>query len=139
MKDEGAFARLTCSPTLAKGTSMDTPEQTPDTSGALSTIDIMSAVNDLCDRFERAWQSGHRPDVNDWIPESRALRRAALVELVLLDLEHRLRRQTGSRRGLLCTVSGAAHDHDSARRLLEAESRYVSEAQIGCIGPDFGK
>jgi serine/threonine-protein kinase len=44
----------------------------------------------LLERFEEAWRSGGRPAVEDYLPVG-AGRRAALVELVHLDLEYRLR------------------------------------------------
>jgi eukaryotic-like serine/threonine-protein kinase len=47
-------------------------------------------VDDLCDRFERAWQAGGRPKIEDYLvahdaPEYRVL----LEELIRLDVEYR--------------------------------------------------
>src|SRR5690242_15255242 len=44
----------------------------------------------LLDRFEDAWRGGGRPALEDYLPGG-AGRRAALVELIHLDLEYRLR------------------------------------------------
>ena len=57
--------------------------------------DIQLAADALCDRFERAWQDGSKPDLASWVPAPGALegelRSAALPELVLLDMEYRFR------------------------------------------------
>jgi WD40 repeat protein len=55
-------------------------------------------LDDLLDRFERAWRSGEPPDIEEFLPaqtderssENSAYRRA-LVELVMVDLWHRWR------------------------------------------------
>jgi serine/threonine protein kinase len=41
--------------------------------------------------FEDAWQRGSRPSVEDYLPADESLRGAVLVELVLTELEYRLR------------------------------------------------
>jgi serine/threonine protein kinase len=42
-------------------------------------------------RFEAAWQRGPRPSVEDYLPPDEPLRRSILIELVLTDLEFRLK------------------------------------------------
>jgi tetratricopeptide (TPR) repeat protein len=49
-------------------------------------------VQQLADRFEDAWQSGERPSLRSYLPEQGVLRHAALLELVITDLEYRQRR-----------------------------------------------
>jgi tetratricopeptide (TPR) repeat protein len=45
----------------------------------------------LCERFEKAWQGGVRPAIEDYLPPAGPARRPALVELVQIDLEVRLK------------------------------------------------
>jgi tetratricopeptide (TPR) repeat protein/tRNA A-37 threonylcarbamoyl transferase component Bud32 len=45
----------------------------------------------LLKRFDRAWQVGSRPVIEDYLPADLDGRQAVLVELVHADLEHRLR------------------------------------------------
>ncbi|HVS38223.1 MAG TPA: hypothetical protein VMS17_21870 [Gemmataceae bacterium] len=57
------------------------------------TLAIAEKVDALCDRFEEAWRRGERPNLDAWLPADGPLRRAALAELVRVELEHR--RQAG--------------------------------------------
>ena len=45
----------------------------------------------LLDRFEEAWRGGLRPAIEDYLPGGGVDRRTALVELVQVDLEYRMR------------------------------------------------
>jgi tetratricopeptide (TPR) repeat protein/predicted Ser/Thr protein kinase len=45
----------------------------------------------IVERFEQAWQRGQRPAIADFLPADQALRGAVLTELVLTDLECRLK------------------------------------------------
>jgi WD40 repeat protein len=53
--------------------------------------DIPSGLDDLVFAFEEAWQRGQRPTIDDYLPREGALRWTALVELVHIDLEYRLK------------------------------------------------
>src|SRR4051812_7474346 len=46
-------------------------------------------------RFEAAWNSGAKPDIDDFLPQEPVLRQVVLVELVHVDLE--LRSKVGER------------------------------------------
>jgi tetratricopeptide (TPR) repeat protein/tRNA A-37 threonylcarbamoyl transferase component Bud32 len=46
---------------------------------------------DLLQRFEAAWQQGHPPAIDDFLPTAEVERRLALVPLLSRDLEYRLR------------------------------------------------
>jgi serine/threonine protein kinase len=48
-------------------------------------------LEQIIDRFEQAWQRGEHPALDDYLPPGEAERRAALVELVQIDLERRLK------------------------------------------------
>jgi hypothetical protein len=63
---------------------------TKSTSKALSQ-DLSSRLQGLVDRFEDAWQSGRRPQINDFLPPEGPERYRVLVELVHVDLERRLK------------------------------------------------
>jgi tRNA A-37 threonylcarbamoyl transferase component Bud32 len=53
--------------------------------------DLSSGLQQLVDRFEEAWQSGQRPQINDFLPPEGLGRRAVLAELIHVDLERRLK------------------------------------------------
>jgi serine/threonine-protein kinase len=48
-------------------------------------------------RFEAAWRGGTPPVIQEYLPAETAKRRAALIELVHIDLEYRLKAGEGSR------------------------------------------
>jgi predicted ATPase len=50
------------------------------------------ALKGIVERFERAWHEGFRPGIDDYLPGQGPLRGRALVELVHIDLERRLKR-----------------------------------------------
>jgi len=44
-------------------------------------------MNAVCDRFERAWQAGLRPQLEDYLGDTPELERSALVrELIALEI-----------------------------------------------------
>jgi WD40 repeat protein len=53
--------------------------------------DDSSRLEEIVERFERAWLSGPRPDIEAYLPADPVLRRAVLIELVHTDLECRLK------------------------------------------------
>jgi hypothetical protein len=56
-----------------------------------NSLAVAREVDALCDRFEAALGRGERPKLDDWLPPDGPARLAALVELVRVELEHRLR------------------------------------------------
>lgn len=52
-------------------------------------------IDDLCANFEKAWQSGERPSIENSIPDDLTgkPRDALLAELIALDIDYRKRRQ----------------------------------------------
>ena len=52
---------------------------------------VCTAVDALCDRFEDALQAGRRPTIESWLEEAGSSAREALVELVALELDYRVR------------------------------------------------
>jgi hypothetical protein len=50
-----------------------------------------SRLEEIVEGFERAWQTGRRPDLETYLPAGGPLRQAVLVELVHADLECRLK------------------------------------------------
>jgi WD40 repeat protein len=56
-----------------------------------SDSDRGSHVAEIVERFETAWQRGQRPALADYLPADGPERRPALVELVHVDLERRLK------------------------------------------------
>jgi hypothetical protein len=50
-----------------------------------------TVVAAFLERFGAAWQRGEQPDLADYLPADEPLRRAALPDLVHIDLERRLK------------------------------------------------
>jgi GTPase SAR1 family protein len=50
-----------------------------------------SALKDAVTQFDNAWQQGHRPSIDGYLPAEPALRFRVLMELVHIDLEQRLK------------------------------------------------
>jgi serine/threonine-protein kinase len=50
-----------------------------------------TGVEEVMERFEAAWQQGPAPRLEDFLPTTESVRRAALAPLIGCDLEHRLR------------------------------------------------
>src|SRR5438105_4717570 len=53
--------------------------------------EIWQEVDAVVQRFEKAWQSGGRPAIDDFLPRDGPDRLPVLIELVHVDLERRLR------------------------------------------------
>ena len=53
--------------------------------------EIWHQVDACVQRFEKAWQSGSRPVIDDFLPKDGPVRLAVLNELVHVDQERRLR------------------------------------------------
>jgi serine/threonine protein kinase len=68
----------------------------PDANSGSETLEpsVEQALDDACDRFERAWKAGGRPALDDYLGAVAEAHRPALVrELILLDVYYR--RQAG--------------------------------------------
>jgi eukaryotic-like serine/threonine-protein kinase len=60
--------------------------------GGTQPWDFESQINLICDRFEAAWKGGDRPRIEDYLGDSPASARVALLrELIPLDMEYRKR------------------------------------------------
>jgi hypothetical protein len=59
--------------------------------------DASGPLEEIVERFEKAWREGRRPEIQDFLPPADPLRAAVLVELVHTDLEHRLKAGEGVR------------------------------------------
>jgi hypothetical protein len=95
-------------------------------------------VDRLCDRFESAWQSGARPDLESWLPAEAPLRPAALVELACIDLEWRLRGGEPARvEDYLCSFPELRCDPDGLLRLVAHEARLRCGREGGPAAEDF--
>lgn len=57
--------------------------------GDLVPVAFARQVNDICNRFDAAWQAGLQPRVEDFASESPAAGPALLRELILLDIHYR--------------------------------------------------
>src|SRR5438128_2550653 len=63
----------------------------PNSPSAAPSQDIPSDLRRLVYRFEDAWQSTQRPDIDEYLPLDGPDRQGILVELVHVDLERRLK------------------------------------------------
>lgn len=61
----------------------------------LSDLDIDLELNSVCDAFESAWQAGQRPQLADFLADTRLPVSTLFVELVQIEMEYR--RRTGER------------------------------------------
>jgi WD40 repeat protein/tRNA A-37 threonylcarbamoyl transferase component Bud32 len=97
--------------------------------------DVPREVVDLVERFEDAWQSGHPPSLDAFLPADDALRRAALVPLVHVDLEYRLKPSPAARvEPYLERYPELARDHGAALGLIAAEYELRRRSEPG-LGP----
>ncbi|NUQ61378.1 MAG: hypothetical protein HUU20_02750, partial [Pirellulales bacterium] len=75
------------------------------------------SLDEICDRFEAAWQSGSRPRIDDYLPGGGSRTDVEefgrlLVELVLTDLEYRWRPSDGPVSG--GEIAGGESDQEKA-------------------------
>lgn len=76
----------------------------------------------LLGRFEDAWQSGQRPEIQDYLPDDAAARWAILIELVHIDLECRIKTGEAARvEEYLQRFAELAGDREAVFKLLTAE------------------
>lgn len=62
---------------------------------SLSDLEIDLQLNSVCDAFESAWQTGKRPQLADFLTDTRLPASTLFVELVQIEMEYR--RRTGER------------------------------------------
>jgi serine/threonine-protein kinase len=81
-------------------------------------------------RYERAWQSGASPIIDDYLPRDAALRRAALVELIHTDMEWSLKAAVPARvEGYLTRFPELAGDRSVLLDLVVAEHHLRSRRE----------
>src|SRR5262249_23276669 len=82
-----------------------------------------AAQIELClRRFEKAWQRGLRPTIEEYLPSEETERSAVLIELVHIDLEYRLKGDELARvEAYLDRYPELAHDRQTALGLIAAE------------------
>jgi WD40 repeat protein/tRNA A-37 threonylcarbamoyl transferase component Bud32 len=82
--------------------------------------------------FELAWRRGERPALEHYLPAEAELRHAALVDLVNVDLELRLKAGEPARASdYLRRFPELAEDHDAARALVRAEHELRRRVEPG--------
>jgi formylglycine-generating enzyme required for sulfatase activity len=78
--------------------------------------------SEIAERFEHAWRSGPQPTIDDFLPDDASRRFKALIELVHIDLEIRLKRGEAARvETYLERFSPLAEDAAVAVELIRAE------------------
>ncbi|MFI6958043.1 protein kinase [Nocardia sp. NPDC050408] len=92
-------------------------EPTRDWGGPLSRTE-----NDVVGAFSTAWESSRRPpEIGDFLPDAESLRRAALIELIRVDLRHRWIRRAPAARATDAEAV-AEHDHEAPREHRESNT-----------------
>jgi len=89
---------------------------------ASQTWSFRVEIDTLADHFEAAWRSGHQPRIEDYLVQSRPKEdadtaRRLLLELVMIDLEHRWRANAGRSDPTLATQDGTPGDDASSDAL----------------------
>src|SRR4051812_38691242 len=90
-------------------------------------------------RFDQAWQRGERPAIGDYLPAANACRRAALVELVHIDLEYRVRAGEALRAADYLDRYPELGEEEGVLRSLQAteeELRGQARSRPGAAGRD---
>jgi WD40 repeat protein len=91
------------------------------------------------DLFEDAWQSGRRPDIDDFLPAGGPERAGVLVELVHVDLERRLKAGEPARvEDYLRRYPDLDHQ-DIVMSLLAAEYRLRLRQEVGVTADEYGR
>ncbi len=94
---------------------------------------LWERIDRVCERFEDAWQSGKRPQLEDYLNEVDELERAHLMrELVALDIDYRV--QLGEKPE---ASDYQARFPDLSVRWVERQAgadRYQLDGEIGCGG-----
>src|SRR5262245_21380985 len=81
-------------------------------------VALMGAVK----RFEAAWRQSQRPAIDDFLPAVEPLRSRVLVELVHVDLEHRIKAGEIVRvEEYLARYPGIAKDRSATLELIATE------------------
>jgi hypothetical protein len=105
------------------------PSEQPLTGDTPSVTDL---VDTLRDRFERAWRGGDAPTLAPFLPADGPVRAAALVPLLCIDLEMRLRRRAPTFPGPVLCQAGQVGD---GQRRLADEGGGVGRRSVGQGAP----
>jgi hypothetical protein len=101
------------------------------------TLEDAPWVTELVERFKAAWQSGEPPDLDDFVRDA-ADRRAALVRLVPIDLEHRLQAgEAVSVQTYAARYPELADGQRLARQLIAGENRQRRPAPAAGLPEEY--
>jgi predicted ATPase len=91
-----------------------------------------SALKDIARRFEKDWGQGPRPAIDDYLPAGDPLRARALIELVHIDLELRLKAGEAARvEEYLARYPELASDRTATLKLIAAEHELRRRRESG--------
>ena len=104
-----------------------------------ATHDTAGELDEVCDWFEQAWQSGETPEVNQFLATHAkrwqrwpvAIRRQLLEELIKLDLEYRWQEQDPSQRTALVAKQDTLVGDDGLSRRLLLEDYVTQHPELG--------
>jgi hypothetical protein len=107
-----------------------------DSPSEVQSQDPSSGLQLLVDLFENAWQSGQRPQIDNFLPPEGPDRRRLLIELVHVDLERRLKAGEAARvEQYLERYSELAADQEVVLKLLAAEFALRRGSEPNLSGP----
>jgi WD40 repeat protein/serine/threonine protein kinase len=104
-----------------------------------ATRETAGQVDEVCDRFEQAWQSGETPEVSRFLAANAdqwqhwpvASRRQLLEELIKLDLEYRWQEQDQSQRTALVAEQDTIVGNDGGAKRLLLEDYVRQHPELG--------
>jgi eukaryotic-like serine/threonine-protein kinase len=107
---------------------------------SLLASDIRAAVEGAVERFDEAWQHGQSPpEMRDYLPAGPG-RRAAVVELIHVDLERRLKRNEGVRvESYLERFPEIAGDHSVILSLIAVEHELRRRREPDLRQEEYGR
>jgi serine/threonine protein kinase len=110
----------------------------PDTGTAGGPPDDGARLEDIVSGFERAWQAGRRPDLEQYLPAGDPCRQNLLGELVHADLEYRLKAGEVARvEQYLTRFPELGADRVAVLQLIAAEYRLRRDREPGVTPEDY--
>jgi hypothetical protein len=92
------------------------------------SLSLARRINDVCNRFERAWQAGPRPRLEDFLADTPEPERSALLrELIALDIDYRRRASTTLAQARVGPLDRMAQAN--LRNLLRSDTRMARRSR----------
>jgi WD40 repeat protein len=110
----------------------------PTSGSAAGPVQGSTQLEEIVERFEKAWQEGPRPALEQYLPADSAIRGALLVELAHVDLERRLKAGEAARvEPYLQRFPELARNPQALLDLIQAEYRLRREREAGLTAAEY--